>query len=57
MGKCFNVIFFVRSIIKNEIFLYCDFRYLEKQDFLERADMRQFELEKAMRAANRSQRN
>ncbi|VVC33562.1 BCNT-C domain [Cinara cedri] len=31
--------------------------YLEKQDFLERADLRQFELEKAMRAANRSHRN
>lgn len=33
------------------------FRYLEKRDFLERTDLRQFELEKAMRAANRSRRN
>uniref|UniRef100_A0A2H8TUF7 Craniofacial development protein 1 n=1 Tax=Melanaphis sacchari TaxID=742174 RepID=A0A2H8TUF7_9HEMI len=31
--------------------------YLEKQDFLERTDLRQFELEKSMRAANRSHRN
>lgn len=31
--------------------------YLEKRDFLERTDLRQFELEKAMRAANRSRRN
>ncbi|XP_022177227.1 craniofacial development protein 1 [Myzus persicae] len=31
--------------------------YLEKQDFLERTDLRQFELEKAMRAANRSHRS
>ncbi|XP_050422955.1 craniofacial development protein 1 [Adelges cooleyi] len=31
--------------------------YLEKQDFLERTDLRQFELEKAMRSANRSHRN
>lgn len=31
--------------------------YLEKRDFLERTDLRQFELEKSMRAANRSHRN
>jgi len=31
--------------------------YLEKQDFLERTDLRQFELEKSMRAANRSRKN
>ncbi|XP_060869695.1 craniofacial development protein 1 [Metopolophium dirhodum] len=31
--------------------------YLEKQDFLERTDLRQFELEKALRAANRSHRS
>lgn len=37
--------------------LYCCSRYLEKQDFLERTDLRQFELEKAMRAANRSHRS
>ncbi|XP_050538504.1 craniofacial development protein 1 [Daktulosphaira vitifoliae] len=31
--------------------------YLEKRDFLERTDLRQFELEKAMRSANRLQRH
>jgi len=43
------------KILFNGLYFY--FRYLEKQDFLERTDLRQFELEKAMRAANRSHRS
>lgn len=32
------------------------FRYLERQDFLERADLRRFEIEKEIRAVERSKR-
>lgn len=40
-----------------DINIYFYFSFLEKRDFLERTDLRQFELEKSMRAANRSNRN
>lgn len=32
------------------------FRYLEKQDFLQRADLRRFEIEKEMRSIQRNKR-
>lgn len=38
------------------LFIYYIFRYLDRQDFLERSDMKQFELERDLRMSRRSNR-
>lgn len=46
----------VEKNMKHWLIVFFFFRYLDKQAFLERADIRQFEIERAMRQSKRSNR-
>lgn len=53
MGECLNILTISsESFINHRLSLQC-LRYLERQDFLQRTDVRQFEIEKNLRQARR----